>query len=95
MEDDTNFPIKGWKWFFYTIGLTSGVVNPAFWVTLYILHLKNDKEDNFINNNFHARVFKWGVFTFIITLVLLLIFLISIWVLVKNFSQLTNINQFI
>jgi hypothetical protein len=94
MIDNSDFPIKGWKWFFYTIGLTSGVVNPVFWVTLYIIQLKNDKEEKFINNNFHVRVFRWGVFTFIITIVLLLFFFISIWALVKNFSQL-DINQFI
>jgi hypothetical protein len=87
MAENVDFPIKGWKWIFYTLGLTSGVLNPVFWASLYILHLKNDKDENFINNNFHVRVFRCGVITFIAAIVLLLLFFIFMWVLLKNISQ--------
>ena len=89
MEENKDFPIKGWKWIFYTTGWTSGIINPVFWVTMYILHIKNDKEENFINNNFHIRVFKWGVVVSIITVVLLLLFLIFVWVLLKYINTLS------
>ena len=56
-----DFPIKGWKWIFYVIGWITGALNVLFWLIMYMAHLTREEDTKFINNNFHKRVYYWGI----------------------------------
>lgn len=64
------FPIKGWMWVFYIWGWFTGALNLLFWIWQYVAYRNNDKSSTFIRNNpkFHKRVYYWGIFIIIITM---------------------------
>ncbi len=55
--------IQGWKWIFYVWGWLTGALNLTFWLMQVIFYFITDKGKPFFNDNFHKRVFWWGVFT--------------------------------
>lgn len=67
----SGFPVKGWKWIFYIIGLVFGILNPIFWFFAVIIHFKRDKGKKFFSNNFHEWVVNWGIFVTIISIIYL------------------------
>ncbi len=53
--------IKGWKWIFYIFGWFFGATNIIFWLFQYGMYLGTENGDYFFSNNFHKRVFYWGI----------------------------------
>ena len=51
---------KWWKWIFYIFGFVY-MLSPIFWIVMIALHYKNNKKDPLINNDFHYRMFIWGI----------------------------------
>ena len=72
-----NFPIKGWKWFFYILGWLAGGLNLLFWAYQYVSYTYTDFEGNFFSERFHQRTFYFGIFAFllIIAVILLILFI--------------------
>ncbi|MBT4174860.1 hypothetical protein HOE07_04240 [archaeon] len=74
------FPVKGWRWIFYIIGLITGIGSPLFWFILLLLHFGDAYEENsekrFFGNKFHERTVWWGVgvMVFIILMFLRILF---------------------
>ena len=62
---------------FYVIGWITGALNLLFWFIQVILYFQNNKEEPFINKDFHNRVTGWGIFT---SIIIILGFLISFFI---------------
>jgi len=62
---------------FYVIGIGSGVLNIGFWIIMGALNNYYNFDEPFFNKDFHRRVYKWGIFIFllIIAFILFLIYL--------------------
>lgn len=63
---------KWWQWIFYVLGWVFGVGNLLFWMIMSGLHLTNNYGDPFFNNDFHRRVYVWGIVTTSLFLVAIL-----------------------
>jgi hypothetical protein len=67
MARSRKFPITGLKWIPYIIGWATGVFSLLFWLIMVVANYVYNKNDPFFNNDFHRRVYYWGlVFTALI-----------------------------
>ncbi|MFH1787458.1 MAG: hypothetical protein ABH811_01570 [archaeon] len=67
-------PIKSWRWIFYILGWIFGALNLVFWAWQYLMYMGDEKSDKFISNQFHKRVYYWGVlFTAIILITIIFV----------------------
>lgn len=71
MNNDNKFELTWWQWIFYIIGWLNAL-NIFFWVIMIILHFIFDKGNDFFGNGFHRRVWKFGVFTCLLALALII-----------------------
>jgi len=75
---EKEFNIKGWKNIFYILGWI-GVINLFFWAYQIIAYFIYNQGERFFTNNFHRRVYNWGIFMFIIFIILLITIVIAAW----------------
>ena len=69
-EKERGFKLLSFKGLNYVFGF-SGFMIPLFWLILYLIHL-SDKKINFINSNFHRRVYYFGCFVTLMILIMLI-----------------------
>lgn len=72
-----DFPIKKWKLIPYIIGGVFGILNPIFWIVMYVLHKSRDENEPLLNKKFHKRVFYWGLLIISIWIIFIASFIIS------------------